>query len=479
MNNIKQAAIGSHYFERKFTTYLFLITLIAFTVRIINITFASMWSDELYSMLSVHPDNSWYEVLYMQRKDQPPVYFVLLSYWTKVFGFNDVSARALSVIIGTVSVFAIGFVNKKLFNARVGLLSAFITAFGFAQIEHSLEARFYGLLFLFVTISIYTYSLTRNSSKHKFLVHAFHGVVCGTIILTHHFGAMVVMAYGLFDLVLLFKKRFQLTELWYKAVTWLTAVLVMAPWVYFSYSSVNEVRDYWLKIIDVPAYLLYNIRYSTIFLVLILLLGFAGYILAKVKVKEMITLLIVQILLVVTIPVVFSYLLFPILVPRYSFAMGPAIFTLLAIGLVAFAEHMSRYKIAVLIFILFLLSFDGLKASFFDKEPLRKEPWREMAQWLRQQPDLQTTDIYSVGYLLKGRFTLDYYLPEKKARNMQVDTAGLSLVKRFYLVETNGHDVLKKTEKDDLKNRYDFKEVFIGFPKAGQGGTITIFTAKN
>ncbi len=471
-------SLQTDFFTRRFTILLFAITVIAFLLRVINISYASLWSDELYSMLSVHPDNSWYEVLYMQRKDQPPVYFVLLRYWTKLFGFNDASARALSVIIGTASVFAIGFVNEKVFNARVGLLSAFITAFGFAQIEHSLEARFYGLLFLFVSISIYTYSLTRKS-KHTFLVHLFHGAVCGTIILTHHFGAMVVMAYGLFDLVLLFRKRFQLTELWYKAVTWFTAVLVLAPWVYFSYSSVQEVRTYWLKIIDIPAYLLYNIRYSTVLLVLLLLLAVAGYILAKIKVKEIISLLMVQILLVVIIPVAFSYMLFPILVPRYSFAMGPAIFTLLAIGLVAFTERMRQYKTAVLVFILFLLSFDGLKVSLFNKEPLRKEPWREMAQWLRQQPDLQTTALYSVGYQLKKRFTLDYYLPEKKAVHMQVDTAGLSLVKRFYLVETNGHDVLTKNEKDYLKSKYEYKEVFFGYPKGGQGGTITIFTAKN
>jgi 4-amino-4-deoxy-L-arabinose transferase-like glycosyltransferase len=471
-------SLQTNFFTKRFYLLLFILTAIAFLLRAINITYASLWSDELYSMLSVHPDNSWYEVLYMQRKDQPPVYFVLLSYWTKLFGYNDMSARGLSVIIGTLSILAIGFVNEKIFNAKVGLLSAFTASFGFVQIEHSLEARFYGLLFLLITISIYTYWLTANSN-YKFLVHIIHGGLCGGIILTHHFGAMVVMTYGIFDLVFLIKKRFQLSELKYKAVIWITVLLVLAPWFWFSYSSVKEVRTYWLKIIDIPAYLLYNIRYSTVLFIFILLLTVAGYILAKIKVKGVITLLIVQILLVVIVPVFFSYMLFPMLVPRYSFAMGPAIFTLLSIGLVAFAERMPRNKIAVWLFILSLLSFDGLKASLFNKDPLRKEPWREMAEWLRQQPDLQTTTLYSVGYQLKKRFTLDYYLPEKKVVHMQVDTAGLSLVKRFYLVETNGHDVLKKTEKDYLKSKYEYKEVFFGYPVGGQGGTITIFTVKN
>jgi 4-amino-4-deoxy-L-arabinose transferase-like glycosyltransferase len=467
-------SLNSEFFTKRFYFVLFSITLIAFILRVINITYSSLWSDELYSMLSVHPDNSLYEVLYMQRKDQPPVYFVLLRYWTMVFGFNDLSARSLSVMIGTLSVFTIGFVNRKIFNAKVGLLSAFITAFGFSQIEHSLEARFYGLLFLLISISIYTYWQTKNN-KYQFLVHLIHGGLCGGIILTHHFGAMVIMAYAFFDLLFLFKKRFVLSELRFKAVTWFTAILVLAPWIWFSYSSVREVSNFWLKMIDIPAYLLYNIRYITLFLLLLLLLAISGYILAKIKIKEMITLFIVQILLVTILPVIFSYMLFPIIVPRYSFAMGPAIFTLLSIGLVAFAESMPRYKIAVWLFILFLLSFDGLKVSLFNKEPLRKEPWREMAKWLREQPDLQTTPLYSVGYPLKNRFTIDYYLPEKKAIHILYDTAGFSLVKRFYLVETNAHDVVPPEIKNSFNTSFEVQEVFFGNKNNGPGGVISLY----
>ena len=99
-------------------------------------------------MLSIHPSNSIYEILYMQRKDQPPLYFLLLKFWTFVFGYNDYSARLLSIIIGSAGIYAIGTVNNYLFNKKVALFSAFIVAFNFRQIEYSLEARFYGLLFL-------------------------------------------------------------------------------------------------------------------------------------------------------------------------------------------------------------------------------------------------------------------------------------------------------------------------------------------
>lgn len=468
----------SNYFKDRFYYFLVGITLIAFLIRIINISFASLWSDELYSMLSVHPDNSLYEVLYMQRKDQPPLYFVLLRIWTQLFGFTDLSARALSVVIGTLSVFCIGFVNNKIFNYKVGLLSAVIVAFGFTQIEHSLEARFYGLLFLLISISIYTYSLTLEN-RYKLLVHIIHGGLCGLIILAHHFGAMVVMAYALFDVVILVRKRFKLSELGYTSVTYFTALLVLLPWIYFSYSTVQGVREYWLKTIDLPAYILYNIRYNPVSLVLLGILSVAGFVVGKRKANDLSIVLWMQVLLVIVVPLLFSYLLFPILVARYSFAMAPALYTLAAIGLVAFAERFTGFRKIIWFMIVLLLCFDGVKSSFFDKKPLMKEPWREMAQWLRQQPDFKQTALFSTGYQLKDRFTLDYYLPEKKSRHIRYDTVGLSLIKRFYLVETNGHDVLPPEEKQYLKDRYDFKEVLIGVPENGKGGTITLFTEKN
>lgn len=467
----------SDFFTKRFFILLFALTAIAFIIRVINITYASMWSDELYSMLSIHPGNSLYEVLYMQRKDQPPLYFVLLRYWTQLFGFNDVSARSLSVLIGTLSVFAMGFVNEKLFNARVGLLSAFITAFGFAQIEHSLEARFYGLLFLLVCVSLYTYSLTLHG-KYKFLVHVLHGGLCGAIILSHHFGAMVVLAYAVCDFVLLIRKRFHFSLLLNISVTYIVCLLVLLPWLLFVYDTVKEVRDYWLTFIDVPSYLLYNIRYNLVSQVILMSCSAAGLIFSKYRSSIIVSVMLLQVFLVIVIPVIFSYAFFPMLVSRYSFAMAPALYSLMAVGLIALLEKNNFYKAPIFFVLIVLLSYDGVKASFFDKMPLSKETWREMAQWLKKQPDLDSTVLFSAGYELKGRFTIDYYLPEKKARQLKLDSTGLSKLQRFYLVESNGHDVLPKELKSHLKSNYSYREIFFGSPIPGKGGTVTIFQAK-
>ena len=60
----KESILQTH-----FQKFLIGITVLALLVRLVNITYASLWSDELYSMLSVHPDNSFYEMLLLQRRD--------------------------------------------------------------------------------------------------------------------------------------------------------------------------------------------------------------------------------------------------------------------------------------------------------------------------------------------------------------------------------------------------------------------------
>ena len=99
-----------------------------------------------------------------------------------------------------------------------------------------------------------------------------------------------------------------------------------------------------------------------------------------------------------------------------------------------------------------------------------------MAKWLREQPDFQTTPLYSVGYLLKKRFTIDYYLPEKKATHILYDTAGFSLVKRFYLVETNAHDLVPPEVKKNFNASFEVQEVFFGSKTNGPGGVISLYT---
>ncbi|NCU05509.1 MAG: hypothetical protein GXC73_16175 [Chitinophagaceae bacterium] len=464
---------GSVFMNKHFHTILVGITIAALLLRVVNITYASLWSDELYSMLSVHPDNSIYEMLYLQRKDQPPLYFVLLRGWTTVFGFNDLSARSLSILIGILSVYSIGLVTKRIFNAKTGITVALLTAFSFTQVEHSLEARFYGLLFLLITISVYTYFLVnKKDSLFHIVLHAF---VCAMVMLAHQFGALIIVVYGLFDLGLLLR-QFTAKQFRSKAILYILTLAFIFPWYFWSFTAIRTVSNYWLKTIDVPAYLLYNLKYSMPVLVVILAAAISGFVLRKTKLMQIERVLIAQLLFVIAVPLAFSYIKFPILVSRYSFAMAPALYILLAIGIVMFIERIKIKPALAAVCLLFLFFFDAVAASFVNKEPLMKEPWREMAHWLKEQPDYSTAEIYSTGYYLREHFTLDYYLPDHKVKHVLFDTAGISQVTKFYLVETNAHDVVPAEIKKTFNHSFKVKEIFFGSSTFGKGGIISIYT---
>lgn len=462
------------FIERNFIAILTGITFLSFVIRAFNSTYASMWSDELYSMLSVHPENSLYDTLLLQRRDQPPLYFVVLKFWVTLFGYNDLSARMLSVTTGAAAVFVIGWVNKKIFNPKVGLLTAFMVAFNITQIYFSIEARFYAQILLLVCCSFYTYWLTTKENSSWF-IHLIHGGLCGAIILTHHFGAFVVLVYGLFDLYDLANAKFRWSLFRLKAAGYLVTLLITGLWFYWSLTAIQTVHDYWLKTIDLKAYLLYNLNYYFISLIVLLALAIYGLIRSAAFRQRFPKVLLAQIVLVTAVPLLFSYIKFPILVDRYSFAMAPAIYTLTAIGLVAAVDYLKNYRVVAGAALCFLLLADGVYYSFINRPALLKEPWREMAAWIKKEPGFPDIPIYTTGIIVNNRFTIDYYLPEKRVVNILWDSSQIRKLNRFYLVETNSHDRLPKVFKENLDSLFQKKEIFIGLPEYGKGGTITIY----
>lgn len=464
----------NHLLKRNFLLLLILTAAVSFILRVINITYSSMWSDELYSMLSVHPKISLYDTLLLQRRDQPPLYFVILRLWVTLFGYTDFSARMLSIVIGSMSVFVIGWVNKKIFDRRVGLLSAFLVAFSFTQIEYSLEVRFYGLLFLLIVISFYTYYLTQKNNSSWFF-HVLHGAICASVILAHHFGAFVVLIYGLFDLGAIVRTRFSIERLKYKALAYGVTLLIIVPWFYWSFTSIQTVHNYWLKTIDLGAYLLFNLKYNIVSLIILLMIVSWGVFKKRIQKNSMNTILLFQILMVTAVPLAFSYLKFPILVNRYSFALAPALYTLLALGIIGFYDSLTKYKTAAVILICIVLCADGIYYSLVDRKPLMKESWKEMAIWLKKQPGYPDIPIYSVGFMVNNRVTVDYYLGEKKVTHILYDSTGLSRHKQFFVVETNAHDRIPDAFRKHLDSNYSKEEVLFGIPAYGKGGVISIY----
>ena len=117
------------------------------------------WGDEILSLqIAGHfQDNISGLFQYLQAVEvHPPLYYLLLVAWTKLFGFSEAAVRSLSLIFGLATVALAYFLGKQMWqNTRAALFASFLAAILPMSIIFSVEARpyiifsFFGLLCLY------------------------------------------------------------------------------------------------------------------------------------------------------------------------------------------------------------------------------------------------------------------------------------------------------------------------------------------
>ncbi len=153
---------------------LFVILVLAFLLRLINLGAEPYWGDEVLSLDIVHhyQDNVSAMVKYVAAIEiHPPLYYLMLYWWAKWFGYGEAAIRSLSLIFSLGVILLVYWLAKKLFNSsRAGLLAAFLSAVLPMSIEFSQEARPYIIFVFFGLLAALVYWHYRESNKKIFLV---------------------------------------------------------------------------------------------------------------------------------------------------------------------------------------------------------------------------------------------------------------------------------------------------------------------
>jgi uncharacterized membrane protein len=463
---------------RSFHFWILALTIIGGIIRFVNITYSSMWGDELYSMFSVHPENSWYEVLYWQRAYQPPLYFMVLWVWVKVFAFNEFYARLLSVLAGMFCITVSGYLGRKVKNEWTGIGMALLTAFSSVQIWYSLEARFYMFIYLFAALSLLIYWHIQQTQARKPAIYLAKAVTDATLVYFHHFGIVFVFAQFCFDCLIYWKTKNK-TVFARSIGAYVVAAILYAPWAYWGLLQGFGIKDYWLKEIDVLRYFLFSIDYPVILqlLAVVFILVFLWkYVFTEEK--HLYRVLPFICLMMIAIPVVYSLIRIPILVDRYSLVMAPALYLMIVIGFYKALQLIKNDGIKkwVPVASVLLFSVPGLYMSFVNKEKLLKHPWRQMAEWMKQQPDFKEAVIYNPPASYKSFLLLDFYLgrsfPSRSIHDLKPgeDT-------KMYLVESGSVWQIKKEVLEQVQEQYDVQRIPFqqGHPSFG---TIYVCTKK-
>ncbi len=143
----------------KYRLCLLVIILIALALRLINLTYHSLWFDEAMSVYWARQSAPRIlEVGFTLVEDRlPPLYYLTLKGWTGLFGFSETSVRLPSVLYGVLLTPVLASLAAQLFNRRVALFAALLVALNPFLIWYNQEARMYAAAVFFGTLAIWAF----------------------------------------------------------------------------------------------------------------------------------------------------------------------------------------------------------------------------------------------------------------------------------------------------------------------------------
>ena len=121
----------------------------------------------------------------------PPLYFLLLDGWIRLFGGSEAAIRSLSALFGTAAIVLAYVIGRRLATPRVGLVAAALVAFNPLLVWFSQEARPYSLLVLLSGLSFLLFAMALERASG--LILGGWAVASGLAFATHYFAGLVIL----------------------------------------------------------------------------------------------------------------------------------------------------------------------------------------------------------------------------------------------------------------------------------------------
>lgn len=155
----------------------------------------------------------------------PPLYFILLHSWIKLFGATELSIRFLSVLMGLFSITITYFIGKELINTRTGITAALIMAISPYHLYHSTYARMYALLLFLVLLSHYFFIKLLKAGHRKWLWWYILSTALG--LYAHYSSLYAILVQNAYFLIF-WKDHRKLIRLWIQAEV--GVIFCFLPW---------------------------------------------------------------------------------------------------------------------------------------------------------------------------------------------------------------------------------------------------------
>ena len=167
------------------------LTVLGAILRFATLDVQSIWSDEAATVILVQRGLGGLLSHISTSETTPPLYFVLMWAWTKVFGTGMLEYRSLSALAGTLTIPVVYLAGRQV-STRVGVWAAALTTVSPAMYYYSQEARSYALLILFSAGALVFWQRALRTPSARTLA----GWTAMSILalLTHYFAAFLFIA---------------------------------------------------------------------------------------------------------------------------------------------------------------------------------------------------------------------------------------------------------------------------------------------
>jgi uncharacterized membrane protein len=169
----------------------FAVCSVAVLIRVLLLAHRSVWLDEATSVYIARLNWTDFVRLLWQREANMTLYYLLLRPMLYL-GDSEFVLRLIPALAGIATLPVMFALGKKIFNTRIGWLSAMLLAVNAGHIAYSQEARGYSMAVLFCAISTLLFlQAVEGRSAGTWLLYA---VVSGLAVYCHFYAGLVLIA---------------------------------------------------------------------------------------------------------------------------------------------------------------------------------------------------------------------------------------------------------------------------------------------
>ena len=187
-------------------TGLFLLN---FFLKLIFISYSDIGVDEPFTIYFSQRNFSGIMEM-LKNENNPPLHFILIHFWIKLFGISAFSVRFPSVLFGSFSVIVIFLIGQKYFSSQIGLVAGLILTGSTLHRFYAHDARVYTMFFFIHSCSLYLYFNIIFSNDNKNRKMLFWLIITNILLCYSHFFGFIVIFVQVFISLLVpqFRKHF-------------------------------------------------------------------------------------------------------------------------------------------------------------------------------------------------------------------------------------------------------------------------------